>query len=69
MNVQIVGRQRGKRTRDKQQRIARQKRRDHQTGFTEQNQEQNGIHPDAVLRDQLRQMHIDMQDEINNKSY
>ncbi|EHD01262.1 hypothetical protein LTSEWAN_3864, partial [Salmonella enterica subsp. enterica serovar Wandsworth str. A4-580] len=59
MHIEIVGFQRSQRPGDKQQRVARQERRDDQAGFTKQNQKQNSVHPDAVLRDQLRQMHID----------
>ena len=68
MHIKIVGRQRGQRASDEQQRIARQKRRDHRARFAKQDQKQNGVDPDAILRHQLGEMNIDMQDKIDNKT-
>ena len=67
MNIEIIGRQRRKRTSNKQQRVSRQERCHHQPGFAEQDQKQNRVYPDTVFRDQLRQVHINVQDKINKK--
>ena len=55
----------GNPARGKQQRIARQKRRNHQTGFAENNQKQHRVNPYAVLRGNLDQMLVDVEDKIN----
>ncbi len=60
MDIEIVSFQRRQCTSNKQQRITRQEWRYHQPRFAEQNQKQNGINPDAVLRDQLCQMHVNV---------
>ena len=48
----------------KQQGIARQKRRDHQAGFTKDDDEKNCIDPEPVLLHQLKQMHVNVQHKI-----
>ncbi|CSQ66025.1 Uncharacterised protein [Shigella sonnei] len=67
MDIEIVSFQRRQCTSNKQQRITRQEWRYHQPRFAEQNQKQNGINPDAVLRDQLCQMHVNVQDKIDEE--
>ncbi len=48
----------------KQQRVTRQEGRYHQTGFTEDDQEQNGIDPEAIVIHQGLQVNIDVQDKV-----
>jgi hypothetical protein len=48
----------------KQQRIAGQKRHDDQTGFAVDNQEQDRIHPHAILLGKRQQMCVQMQDDV-----
>ncbi len=67
MHIQIVPRQGCQRACDKQQGVARQEGRHHQSGFAEQNQEQNRVNPDAVLSNQLGKVHINVQNKINQK--
>ena len=55
----------GQRARGKEQRIARQKRRDHQPGLREDDEEQDRVDPDAVVRDQFEQVDVDVQEEID----
>ena len=46
--------------RGKEQRVARQERRHHQSGFREDDQEQDGVDPDPVARDELEQVNVHM---------
>jgi hypothetical protein len=48
-----------------QQRIAGQDGRHHHAGFTENDHEQDGVDPIVIVRDQLDEMFIEMQDEID----
>ena len=57
--------QRRHRAGGKQERIARQKGRNHQPGFAKHDEEQDGINPQAVGLGELDEVLVDMQDEIN----
>ena len=57
--------QRRHRAGGKQERIARQKGRNHQPGFAKHDEEQNGINPQAVGLGELDEVLVDMQNEIN----
>ena len=49
----------------KEQRIARQKRRDDQAGLRKDDEEQDGVDPDAVVGHQLEQIAVDVKQEID----
>ena len=48
-----------------QQRIARQKRRDHEARFRKDDDEQDSVDPRPVLLDELEQMFVEMKDKID----
>jgi len=52
---------------DEQQRVARQERRHHQAGLAEDDQEQDAVDPGPVGRGQLRQVAVDVQDEVDDE--
>ena len=56
--------QRGESAGDEEQRIARQERRDHQPGLAEHDDEEQPVHPHAVLLHELAQMHVEVNHEI-----
>ena len=53
----------GQRTSREQQRVAGQERRDHQPGFAEHDQEQEGVQPATVLTGQFPKMLVDVEKE------
>ena len=57
----------GKRTGGKQQGVTRQERRHYQPGFTEDDQKQDGVNPNAIVLEQLFQMHVNVQDKVDCK--
>ena len=63
--VHVHAARRGQRAGHEQQRVARQKRRDHQAGLAKYNQEQNRVDPGAVVLDQRLQMLVEVQYKIN----
>jgi hypothetical protein len=54
----------GQRAHTEQQRVARQDRGHHETGFGEDDAEQDRVHPDVVVHQQLDQVPIQMQNQI-----
>ena len=52
---------------DEEQRIARQERREYQTGFGEDDQEQDAVHPCAIVLHQRHQVHIQVQNKIDKR--
>ena len=46
------------------ERIARQKRRDHQTRLAKDDHEQDGVGPDAVVVDDVGQVFIEVEEDI-----
>ena len=50
---------------DEQQRVARQKRHDHNAGFHKNDEKQQGIDPGPILSDKGLQVAVDVEDEIN----
>ena len=57
--------QRRHRTGGKQERIARQKGRNHQPGFAKHDEKQDGVNPQPVGLGELNEVLVDMQNEIN----
>ena len=57
----------GEGTGGKQQGVTRQERRHYQPGFTEDDQKQDGVNPDAIVLEQLFQMHVNVQDKVDSK--
>ncbi len=49
---------------DEQQRVARQEGCDHQAGFTEDHQEQDGVDPRPVVGHQHVEIDVEMQNEV-----
>ena len=56
---------RAERTDREEQRVARQKRRDHQPRLGKDDGEQDAVHPGAVLLDELEQIPVEMKDKID----
>ena len=63
--LQVERSQRRKRARRKQQRIPRQKWKNHETGFAEQHNEQEQISHSAIIANDLAEVLIQMHEEIN----
>ncbi len=59
---------RRKRAQRKQERIAGQERRDHQTRLAEDDREQNRVDPNVVLSDELSEMAVKVQNEVDEMS-
>ena len=55
-------------TGNKQERVARQERRDDQAGFGKHDQEQDQVDPGAVGGNQLEQMLVDVQHEVDDEA-
>ena len=55
----------GQRAGGKEQRVARKKGRDDQSGFREDDREQDGVYPDAVRRHQLLQVDVGMEEQVD----
>ena len=51
--------------RDKEQRITRQERHDHQAGFAKNHQKQDGVDPWPVIVYQHVEVHIEVQDNVD----
>jgi len=62
VNVRIAGR--GQRAGDEEQRISGQERRHHQAGLAEDDREQDGVDPRAILRDQRLEMGVEVKDQV-----
>jgi hypothetical protein len=50
-----------------QERVARQDRRHDQAGFAEDDDEENRVHPEAVVGAEHLEMLVDMQDEVDQE--
>jgi hypothetical protein len=46
------------------ERVSRKKRRNHKTGFTENDEEEYSIDPDTVISSQLSETNVDVKDEV-----
>src|SRR5439155_14595307 len=51
----------------KEQRVARQERRDDEASFGEHDREQERVDPRAVLANERQQMPVEMQDEVDQR--
>jgi hypothetical protein len=58
---------RGQRAGGEEQRVARQKGRDDQSGLREDDREEPTVHPHAVPADELREMDVEMKEEIDER--
>ena len=64
-HADVEHRGRGQRAGREEERVARQEGGDHEPRLAEDDRREHGVGPDAVLRDDRREVDVDVQDEID----